>query len=126
MVFPFIRKIYPNVDPFEKNCLRVKPILEFIEKSIVEHENTFQEDEIPRDYIDMFLKEMKNTTDPESSFYGEMGRINLMNTLLDLFFAGSETTSSTLTWGILYLILNPDKQVSHSQLAIIRKKVQSI
>ena len=121
MIFPFIRKIYPNVDPFEKNCLRCKPILEFIEKSIVDHENTFQEDQIPRDYIDMFLKEMKNTTDPESSFYGEMGRINLMNTLLDLFFAGSETTSSTLTWGILYLILNPDKQVSLTFLKVGKK-----
>ena len=76
-------------------------------------------------------KEMINTNaNAENHFLvdivsdGEMGRINLTNTLLDLFFAGSETTSSTLTWGILYLILNPDKQVS--ELAKIRKKVQSI
>ena len=110
MIFPGIRKIWPNVDPFEKNCLRAKPVIDFIEKSITEHEMSFRDDQSPRDFIDMFLNEMKNTTDTNSSFHGKTGRNNLKHTLIDLFFAGSETTSSTLTWAILYLILNPDKQ----------------
>ena len=33
-----------------------------------------------------------------------------MNTLIDLFIAGSETTSTTLTWAVLYMIREPDVQ----------------
>ncbi len=32
-------------------------------------------------------------------------------TAMDLFAAGSETTATTLSWAVLYLILNPDIQV---------------
>jgi len=39
-----------------------------------------------------------------------MGRINLLNLLLDLFVAGSETSSSTLNWAMLYMLLNPEIQ----------------
>jgi len=40
-----------------------------------------------------------------------MARHNLRNIILDLFFGGSETTSNTLRWLILFMVLNPDKQV---------------
>jgi len=35
---------------------------------------------------------------------------NLSATVADIFIAGSETTSTTLNWAILYLIANPDIQ----------------
>ena len=35
---------------------------------------------------------------------------NMFTTIMDLFFAGSETTNTTLRWGLLYLIRNPDAQ----------------
>jgi cytochrome P450 family 2 subfamily J len=31
-------------------------------------------------------------------------------TCMDLFAAGSETTSTTLAWAVLFMILNPDVQ----------------
>ena len=34
----------------------------------------------------------------------------LIATMVDLFSAGSETTSTTLAWAVLYLILYPDIQ----------------
>jgi hypothetical protein len=34
---------------------------------------------------------------------------------MDLFAAGSETTSTTLRWALLFLVLNPKVQVSSSE-----------
>ena len=37
--------------------------------------------------------------------------------MLDLFTAGTETTSSTLSWGMLFMILNPRVQTKvHAEL----------
>ena len=35
---------------------------------------------------------------------------DLVGCLVDLFAAGTETTSTTLSWALLYLIHNPDIQ----------------
>jgi hypothetical protein len=92
------------------------------------------------------LKEIENTSDPESSFYQEKGRRHkshmilkwamliatsivpsfepnygihvcllpigkyLPIVLLDLYFAGSATTYTTLAWIILYLLKHPQVQ----------------
>uniref|UniRef100_A0A3B4WYR2 Cytochrome P450, family 2, subfamily N, polypeptide 13 n=1 Tax=Seriola lalandi dorsalis TaxID=1841481 RepID=A0A3B4WYR2_SERLL len=60
----------------------------------------------PRDYIDTFLIEEKHNRRSEQGF--EEG--NLVLCCLDLFLAGSETTSKTLQWGLIYLITNPHIQ----------------
>ncbi len=36
---------------------------------------------------------------------------NLRNTFLDLFFAGTETMSTTLKWAVLYMALYPEVQL---------------
>ena len=67
----------------------------------------------PRDYIDCYIKEREKAdqeNNKESSFYGENGHWNFVNSMFDLFAAGSETTSTTLQWAILYLIHYPDAQ----------------
>uniref|UniRef100_A0A3Q1C4G0 Cytochrome P450, family 2, subfamily N, polypeptide 13 n=1 Tax=Amphiprion ocellaris TaxID=80972 RepID=A0A3Q1C4G0_AMPOC len=60
----------------------------------------------PRDYIDNFLIEEKHNRNSEEGF--DEG--NLALCCLDLFLAGSETTSKTLQWGLIYLIQNPHIQ----------------
>ena len=41
---------------------------------------------------------------------------NLFYTILDLFFAGSETSTTTTRWAMLYLIHNPDVQAKCQQV----------
>ncbi|XP_061593797.1 cytochrome P450 2J2-like isoform X2 [Cololabis saira] len=60
----------------------------------------------PRDYIDKFLVEARHNRNTDTGFDEE----NLVLCCLDLFLAGSETTSKTLQWGLIYLIKNPHIQ----------------
>ncbi|KAG7521499.1 cytochrome P450 2J6-like [Solea senegalensis] len=60
----------------------------------------------PRDYIDAFLIEMENHNKSDLGF----SESNLILCSLDLFLAGTETTSTTLQWALVYLINHPDVQ----------------
>ena len=61
-------------------------------------------------FVSQVLTEISQTTDPTSSFHGHLGKENLANTLSDLFQAGSETTSTTLTWAMLFMARYPSVQ----------------
>merc|ERR550519_1559205 len=92
--FPWMTKIYPKFNEYDETLDTTHGIMNMMKESIEEHENTLDAND-PRDFIDKFLIEATKTTKPDSSFYGETGRVNLANTLFDLFLAGSETTSTS-------------------------------
>ena len=103
MLYPWITKIYPKFMDRDKTLRIQHEILDFIEESVRTHRENL-DPAAPGDYTDTMLIEMERTRDPASSFYGEAGMENLTNSLMDLFLAGSETTSTTLTWAMLYMI----------------------
>jgi len=76
-----------------------------------ESKKNYQED-FPVTFSDHYFKHMekKSAEAGVSSFKGQEGLVNYKNTLIDLFIAGSETTSTTLSWAILYMLLYPDVQ----------------
>ncbi|XP_066298657.1 cytochrome P450 2U1-like [Branchiostoma lanceolatum] len=84
----------------------VDTIKSYIREEIDDHRKTFVPNDI-RDLIDSYIKEMKSReNEGETTFtddYAEM-------VLFDLFIAGAETTSTTLYWAFLHMILNPDIQ----------------
>lgn len=45
-----------------------------------------------------------------SSFSGDLGLWNLESCLQDLLIAGTDTTSTGLTWAMLYMVIRPDVQ----------------
>uniref|UniRef100_A0A8C5K4G6 Cytochrome P450 n=1 Tax=Jaculus jaculus TaxID=51337 RepID=A0A8C5K4G6_JACJA len=76
----------------------------FITKKVEENQRTLDPNS-PRDFIDSFLIRMKEEKkNPNTEFYMK----NLVMTTLSLFFAGTETVSSTLRYGFLLLMKHPD------------------
>ncbi|XP_041862601.1 cytochrome P450 2J4-like [Melanotaenia boesemani] len=100
---PWLMKRIPG--PHQEIFRVLQKIIDFVELKIKEHRANLDPSS-PRDYIDSFLIEMEKTEDQDSSF--------TLNSLcfctLDLFSAGTETTTTTLHWGLLYMINNPDIQ----------------
>ncbi|XP_029002033.1 cytochrome P450 2J1-like [Betta splendens] len=91
--------------PHQKIFDLSKRIQDFILIKIKEHKETLDPSS-PRDYIDSFLIEMGEKEDEESGF----DLNNLVICVLDLFSAGTETTTTTLHWGLLYMINYPHIQ----------------
>ena len=84
----------------------------FINNVIDQHRLNYDEDikENPRDFIDAFLNQIHDDANKGTSFYGNLGQQNLESVLLDLLFAGIETTSTALTWSTLFMIKYPHIQ----------------
>jgi len=107
--FPWIAQLWPSFLGRDEDIKINREIMNMMKTSINNHKETLDTNE-PRDYIDKYLIEIQNTNDPSSSFFGDKGINNLAANLMDLFLAGSETTSTTLTWAILYMVRNQDAQ----------------
>ncbi|KFQ44260.1 Cytochrome P450 2D3, partial [Nestor notabilis] len=83
-----------------------KELMDFIDVLIKKHMETWNPDDI-RDFTDAFLKEMEKGKEAEKKGFNYN---NLRLVTADLFTAGSETTSVTLRWGLLYMLLYPEIQ----------------
>ena len=94
----------------------LKNLTNIIEARADEHTGTIDPDNI-RDMMDLFLNEIRNTTDEDSSFFKDRGYYAMVNNFIDLFVAGMETTSSSIIWTFLYLLHHPDvKNKIHEEL----------
>ncbi|TMS07787.1 Cytochrome P450 2A10 [Larimichthys crocea] len=103
-IFPWIMEHLPG--PQHKIFTNIEEVREFIKMKIQEHKDTLDPSS-PRDYIDCFLMRMDQEKDiPTTEFHYE----NLISTVLNLFLAGTETTSSTIRYALSVLIKHPDIQ----------------
>ncbi|XP_073332389.1 cytochrome P450 2J4-like [Pagrus major] len=102
-MFPWLMRWLPG--PQRTIFALVQKIIDFVEIKIKEHKDNFNPSS-PRDYIDCFLTEMGEKEDKDSGFDLK----NLCFCTLDLFGAGTETTTTTLHWGMLYMIYYPPIQ----------------
>ncbi|XP_031411019.1 cytochrome P450 2J6-like [Meleagris gallopavo] len=60
-----------------------------------------------QDFIDYYLDQMAKSKEDAGATYD---KVNLTQTVFDLFLAGTETTATTLRWALLYMVAYPDVQ----------------
>ncbi|KAG8003541.1 Cytochrome P450 2J6 [Nibea albiflora] len=101
--FPNVMKHLPG--PHNKMFSHFDSILEFIGDEVESHKKNLDRNN-PRDYIDTFIIEIENHKESDLGFT----ETNLAMCSTDLFLAGTETTSTTLLWALVYLIKYPDIQ----------------
>ncbi|CAH2285540.1 cytochrome P450 2D17 [Pelobates cultripes] len=109
-VMPQLYKIFPWLikipGPHQKLFTLQRAYIECLNEIISRHRETWDTN-IRRDFIDAFFEEMeKNKNDSQSSF----NDLSLMCTISDLFIGGTETTSNTLRWALLMMLLHPHIQ----------------
>ncbi|XP_041862605.1 cytochrome P450 2J4-like [Melanotaenia boesemani] len=101
--FPGIMKHMPG--PHNKMFKHYTVLQHFLGQEVERHKKDLDHNN-PRDYIDTFRIEMEKHKESDLGFT----ETNLVLCSLDLFMAGTETTSTTLMWALIYLIKHPDVQ----------------
>ncbi|XP_076009184.1 cytochrome P450 2J6-like [Genypterus blacodes] len=102
--FPGLMKHLPG--PHNKMFTNYNSVEAFVLQEVQRHKQDLDHSN-PRDYIDNFLIEMENHKEKDDLGFTEA---NLVYCSLDLFLAGTETTSITLLWALVFLINHPDIQ----------------
>ncbi|TKR95942.1 hypothetical protein L596_010036 [Steinernema carpocapsae] len=101
---PFLRHLENFFDlGINRLCKFTDSITDQLRSEIESHKKTIDYNEEPRDYIDAFLMEMKKRegSGKQEEFYENQ----LAVAIYDLFAAGTETTVTTLRYGIGYMTL---------------------
>ncbi|XP_029452614.1 cytochrome P450 2U1-like [Rhinatrema bivittatum] len=97
---------YLPVGPFKELGHAITEIRSFLKRIIAEHKDTLTAGN-PRDFIDMYLLHVEDEKAMnKSSFNDEY----LLYIISDLFVAGTDTTTNTILWSLLYMSLYPDVQ----------------
>ncbi|KAM6077704.1 cytochrome P450 2J2-like isoform 2-T2 [Theristicus caerulescens] len=100
--FPSIMKFLPGShQTIFKNWRSLK---RFVKEKIDKHKEDWNPSE-SRDFIDSYLQEIA-----KDNSGGSFQEENLVACALDLLFAGTETTSTTIRWGLLYMAMYPEIQ----------------
>ncbi|XP_055020463.1 cytochrome P450 2J2-like isoform X2 [Boleophthalmus pectinirostris] len=102
-IAPWLMKRLPG--PHQKMFTLSQNIINYVQVKIDKHRETHDPSN-PRDYIDCFLSEIAEKKDKEAGFDLK----NLCISAMDLFVAGTETTTTTLTWALLFMTYHPHIQ----------------
>ncbi|XP_069766643.1 cytochrome P450 2D26-like [Narcine bancroftii] len=80
--------------------------IQFIQEIITRHKESWEPNN-PRDCIDAYISQQEKMKHvPNTSFL----ETKIIGTVIGLFAAGTETSSTTLCWALLFMVLHPDVQ----------------
>ena len=106
MVFPWLRHV---INYLGGALNKMKQDVRNMMQSIVE-DHIMASTGSESDLVDAYLNKIEDTPDKGSSFFGKKGRTNLEQNMLELFGAGANPVSTTLSFCFLYLAKNPEMQ----------------
>ncbi|KAF2368468.1 Cytochrome P450 [Trinorchestia longiramus] len=111
-IFPALHKILPayilnKFMQLDKGDNHVAALYKMAERIIRAHMETLDPNN-PRDLLDQFILQYAEPGSSYSLKHADMK--NLINIMTDMFNAGSETTSTTIRWMILYMATHPEIQ----------------
>uniref|UniRef100_A0A3P8TCR4 Cytochrome P450, family 2, subfamily Y, polypeptide 3 n=1 Tax=Amphiprion percula TaxID=161767 RepID=A0A3P8TCR4_AMPPE len=108
-IFPRLMEWLPGRQ--HKVFANIEKLRQFTMTKIQEHQDTLDISS-PRDYIDCFLTRLSQEKDiPTTEFHHD----NLVSTVLNLYLAGTETSSSTMRYALNLLIKYPKIQETMQQ-----------
>ncbi|XP_013391076.1 cytochrome P450 2C15-like [Lingula anatina] len=90
--------------PVKEKLAFSNKLYSLIHREVERHRQSFDQTDI-RDFIDLFIKVTQEGQDSE--IYTEW---NVFRIIVDLFFAGTETTTNTLRWSLVHMVNNSDVQ----------------
>lgn len=125
---PFLRFIAPEYTSYNLIKRFNAELVNLFKPIIEEHKREFSPDKVDDDLIFAFINEMKNADGNATNFTD----IQLTMVILDLFIAGSHSTSNTLDFILMSMVSNPhvqakchkeiDSHLGNAQLPTLKDK----
>ncbi|NXX44353.1 CP2J6 protein, partial [Tricholaema leucomelas] len=103
-MFPWFSRLF--LAPVKQSMSSLSFVNGLLAKEVESHKGKKKSDE-NQDFIDYYLDQIDKTKGDTDATYDEE---NLIQTIFDLFLAGTETTATTLRWALLYMVVYPDIQ----------------
>nr|AKH03520.1 cytochrome P450 3130A1 [Paracyclopina nana] len=95
---------------YSKFLQGVHDLFDFCKSLLETHKSQAIDSQNPLTFTEATLGKIRETQDRNSPFHQELGDLNLLSILVDFFIAGSDTTSNSINWAMLYMIKHPDIQ----------------
>ncbi|OXU26364.1 hypothetical protein TSAR_002453 [Trichomalopsis sarcophagae] len=107
--FPFLKYVAPEMSGYNKFMETHQQLWKFLKDELENHKKTF-DPATPRDLMDVYLQALQSENHDDT-----FSEAQLLAICVDLFMAGSETSSKALCFGFLFLVLNPEVQKKAQQ-----------
>ncbi|XP_038623066.1 cytochrome P450 1A1-like [Tachyglossus aculeatus] len=85
-----------------------KKMVDFLQKILMEHYRTFEKNQV-RDITDSLIKHCQDKKLDENANI-QLSDKKIVNVVLDLFGAGFDTVTTSLSWSLMYLVKYPEIQ----------------
>ena len=105
--FPFLRFLAPDASGYNEFVNCHNNMHKFLGREVENHKRNFNSTDEPRDLIEVYLRMLHTDNVDGVKIDESFSEQQLLAICLDMFIAGSETTTKTTNFIFLYLVRNP-------------------